>query len=66
MNIDEYHDIVTQRLDAQLETLRRAIAISRQENDLHTYSFLSHRADGVRDALEAVRRVYAEHGRVAA
>jgi hypothetical protein len=59
--VEQHQDTLELELEAALAKLRGQIAQARVENDWHTHAFLGHRADGIREAMEIVRRVYHEH-----
>jgi hypothetical protein len=61
----DYQDRIEAEMDRQLRKLAQLSAVARQENDWATWNAISHRADGVRDALEGVRRLYLEQMQVA-
>ena len=57
----DYHDQIEQELERRLADLRERTKLARAQGDWHSYSAFGHRAEGVRDALEGVRRIYHEH-----
>jgi len=63
--IEQHQDTLELELEAELAKLRSRIALAREQGDWHSYSAFGHRAEGVRDALESVRRVYADRLRAA-
>jgi hypothetical protein len=63
MTLDHYQDAIEAELQGQIDQIGNAIVIARQESDWSTWRLLHVRADGVRDALAGIRRLYLEQMR---